>query len=174
MTQSLRFWYVAICLLLCGCTPFWFLTERHEALIWPVSLEQGHYESPTFQTKFGQRRYAVVLNAKRTLPFVALGCYMGTAVTQKECSIYPNQIHIRWEIWGNGKLVASGVQKGWPSNNGWTDGYTERMFGRFTATQGLEYKIKIDVLESGELLKPSVPTFQVYACFNPTNQYIEC
>lgn len=174
MTLSLRYWYSFVCVFLCGCAPFWFLTEKHEALAWPISLEQGHFESPPFQTKFGQRRYDIFLNAKRTIPFDALGCYMGTAIIQNKCASYPNQINIRWEIWGEGRLVASGVEKGWPSSAGWTDGYTERVFGSFVARQGLEYKMKIEVLQNGVLLKPAEPTFLIYACSNPTNQYIEC
>lgn len=174
MITSLRPWLLVCSLLATGCTPVWFLTERHDALVWPVSLEQGRHESPPFSTKFHQRRYRVVLNVKRTIPFDALGCYMGTAVTQDKCGTYPNQIDVKWKILGNGKPVVSGIQKGEASASTWGGKDTERFFGEFMAIEGTEYRMRIEVLQDGTLLKAANPTFQIYACRNPTNEYIEC
>ena len=99
---------------------------------------------------------------------------MGTAVSQNTCASYSNQIHVHWEVWGGTKLVASGVERGWPSNSGWTDSNTARMFGGFVGVQGVEYKMKIDVLQNGVLLKAAEPIFHIYSCLNPANAYIEC
>lgn len=158
----------------CACSPVGFLTQKDDALNWPVTLEKGRFDSPKFKPLYQDKAYSIVLSAKRTLPFETLGCYMGTAVTNKHCKSYGSLIAIRWEVWGNGELVASGMEEGDRSNNSWSDERTSRILGGFTAKPNVVYQLKIDVLRDGTLLGPTNPEFHVSTCHNPVNQYITC
>ena len=166
---------VFVGLFLCGCTPFWFLTEKHSALVWSLPEEPGQFESKTFQTKFGQREYEIWLNFKRTIPFDMLDCYIGmpwNAITN--CADYPSQINFIWELVGDEKLVASGVAKGSATGMGWMQKEVERWVGGFVATQGVDYQLRINMLQSSALIRDTEPTFLIYSCYNPTNKHIKC
>lgn len=165
---------ILVCSTIVGCAPFGFLNETHDALVWPVSLQQGLIESPSFKTKFGEKGYGIRLVAKSSVPKDAHDCYIGIVIIRETCGSYPNQINMRWEVWGDGQLVGSGTQAGWGSRGGWTANEVERGFGRFFAKQGVEYKLKINVVLSGELLTPAAPTFWISTCHNPTTKYKDC
>jgi len=173
MNIYLLLWIVTMFLCLSGCAPFWFLTQKHYALSWPVSLAQEPSDSPIFETKFGQRRYEIWLRSKRTIPLQDLDCYMGMNHLPNQCAQYPNQINIRWQIFGDGKLVTSGVETEF-SGGSWTNKYIERIFGSFDAIEGVKYQMKIEVLRDGTLLNPAEPSFQIYACYNPANKSLTC
>ena len=170
--QSGKFLSIVLAALcLCACSPVWFLTKKDDALNWPVTLEKGRFDSPKFKPLYPDKAYSIELSAKRTIPFETLGCYMGTAVTSEHCKSHGSLIAIRWEMWGNGELVASGMEEGDRSNNSWSDESTTRIFGRFTAKPNVVYQLKIEVLHDGTLLEPAKPEFHVSACHNPVNQY---
>lgn len=165
-----------------GCSVWSPLATCHTALEWPITLNEGIYESPTFQTKYGQnRRYGVSVNAHHSIPFKQLGCYMGMNSSKTECANDPVQINLTWEILAGDRVVASGAQKGQAHTGGWSQesvergmtGYIpdeEQPYTRFVATEGQQYRMRIRVLESGALLMPAVPYIKIQTCYNPVDK----
>lgn len=179
MTGS-RFLMICISILLAGCSPWSFLTQCHTALSWPVTLEPGVYESPVFETRFGDWRYHVALKAHRDkIPFREIGCFMGMSTDLPgKCADAPIQVAIQWEILDGAKVVAFGTQQGKAATGAWEKaivtrsltGYlrSERQpYVRFDSKEGRLYRMRLTVLRSGVRLNPAEPYVEISTCYNP-------
>ncbi|HUR88096.1 MAG TPA: hypothetical protein VMZ74_03325 [Ramlibacter sp.] len=168
MSHGFRFCAAGLAFLLAGCYPLWFLTDYDDALLWSPGFSRGLYESPVFQTKFDDRRYDIWLVAQAPLPHDVVGCLMGTLVVKDSCDAYPNQVDFKWELWGDERLVSSGVEKGHATGSAGTD----RILAMFMARAGVKYKLRVDVRQDGPMLESAKPTFRVHGCFNVTNRHM--
>jgi hypothetical protein len=154
------------------CSTTWPLTECHKALEWPLDLNPGIYESPEFETKFGQYRYNIALHASRRVPNQQLSCYMGLGDSGK-CTNLPVQINVKWEIVTGENVVAAGTQSGVSAVGGYAQDHILRSFTGFSTDEGRKYRMRITVLESGALLSPATPSIYISACHNPIDKSVQ-
>ncbi len=161
-----------------GCSPWSPLERCHSALNWLIPLEAGQYESPAFETKFGNIRYHVGLVVERgTLPLTQINCYLGLGQLP-DCANDPVQIDMRWRILADNEAVAFGRQQGKANGGGTSLATVERNLTgtvaswpnahkSFDAVQGKKYRMQLTLFQPGRLLAPGRPSVQIHTCYNP-------
>lgn len=105
----------------------------------------------------------------------------------QDCPNIPVQINVKWEVLNGSTIVSNGVQQGLASNGGYsvkdvgrsfmsstppeTKKWSHNAFTPFVANEGKKYRMRLTVVDSGELLNPTKPYIEILACYNPITDY---
>lgn len=167
---AIRVLLITIPLALSGCDFYWYLTQCHTALDWPMVLNEGQYESPEFETKFGKFRYYAYVKALRQIPNERLYCYMGVDAMSGRCIDAPPQLDFTWQLLTDNRVVASGKLSSRCQCGSYGKDDVERSFGGFETQEGRKYRLRITVLSSGALLMTAKPHIEIRTCYNPMHE----
>jgi hypothetical protein len=156
--------FLSVGIVLYGTWALWIATRTERPVNIPISMAVGHLRTPEFKLNLNAP-YTIEIEVQKTIPFDALNCLLGMALTStelKECRDRPSVVNASWILTSGGKAVARGSSNDYRSGS-WMNDSIARELGHFQSESGRRYVLEVDVLADGSALASGNPRLKVEA-----------